>query len=176
MRPQGLVPGVQDPGAPDLPAKVLLPALPQRLARSGEEERQQGPCVDQDERVEFVGEGKDQVKRGHGKQRSFAVLQPLGLGEGLTRGAVAIAARVLRVPLAPAVWTPLGVSTALGGTAGHKIVEDLLMGRRHGRHRTVRLSIQAADVRHFPPWGALTNSPSRRMAVGGNGGQDITPS
>jgi len=45
MRPQGLVPGVEDHGAADLPAEIAVPKLDKRLAGGVEQQRQQGPLV-----------------------------------------------------------------------------------------------------------------------------------
>jgi hypothetical protein len=71
MRPQGLVPRVQDHGAPDLPAEVALPTLHERLARGVEQQRQQGPLVGQDEGVRSCGTGKTRWKEGTGSRAAW---------------------------------------------------------------------------------------------------------
>jgi hypothetical protein len=58
MCPQGLIPGMQDHGAPDLPAEVVVSKLHERLTRSVEQEGQQRSLVSQDEGIEVVGHGK----------------------------------------------------------------------------------------------------------------------
>jgi hypothetical protein len=127
MRPQGLVPRVQDPGTPDLPAEVALPKLPERLARGLAQQRQQGPLVGQDEGVDVVWHGKNQVEIGHRQSLGFAVLNPLDLGKGLTLGAVTIATGIIRVPLEPTGGTVFGVPTELRRPAGLDIMHHLLM-------------------------------------------------
>ena len=126
-RPQGLVPGVQDYGAPDLPTKVALPTLDARLARGLEQQRHQGPLVGKDAGVEGVWQGKHQVERGDRQQRSCAGLDPLDLRQRLTRGAVAMATGVRRVPRTPTGGTLFGVPAALGAPADHASVHDLLV-------------------------------------------------
>jgi hypothetical protein len=65
MRPQGLIPGMQDHGAPDLPAEVAVAKLHEHLTRRVEQQGQQRPLVREDEGVEIVGHGKHQVEIGH---------------------------------------------------------------------------------------------------------------
>ena len=154
MRPQGLVPGVQDHGAPDLPAEVAVPKLDERLAGGVEQQGQQGPLVGQDEGVEVVGHGKHQVEIGHRQQLGFAVLDPLHLGKCLALRAVAIATGIIRVPLEPTGGTVFGVPTELRRPAGLEIVHHLLMRGRYGMGTAVRRTIEAEDIGDFPRWGA----------------------
>jgi hypothetical protein len=127
MRPQGRVPGVQDHGAPDLPAEVAVTKLAERLAGGVAQQGQEGLRVGQDEGVEGVWYGKNQVERGHREQRGLAGLDPLHFGQGLTRGAVAIATSMIRIPCEPTGRTGLGVPTELRGTAGFEGTPHLLM-------------------------------------------------
>jgi hypothetical protein len=142
---------------PNCPS-VWLAAVHRRVSR--------GPLVGQNEGIALVWEGKDGVQRGHGQAFRLAVFQPPRLGQGLARGAVAIATGVVGLPLAPTVGAVFGVPTALGSTADRTIVHDLLLGRRHGMRRTVRVSIQVEHVRHFPPRDALPLRPCHRVAAG----------
>jgi hypothetical protein len=68
MRPQGLIPGMPDHGAPDLPAAGALPTLHERLTRSVEQQGQQRSLVREDEGVEVGGHGKHQVEIRHRQQ------------------------------------------------------------------------------------------------------------
>jgi hypothetical protein len=154
MRPQGLIPGMEDHGTPDLPTQVALSKLHERLTRRVEQQGQQRSLVREDKRSAGVGQGKHQVERGHRQSRGFAVLHPLDLGDRLTRGAVTIATRILRVPLKPAAGTVFGVSAALRRPAGLDVVHHLLLHGCYGMVTTVRLPVQAEDSGDFPRWSA----------------------
>ena len=65
MRPQGLIPGMEDHGTPDLPTQVALPKLHERLTGRVEQQGQQRSLVREDKRIEGVGQGKYQVEIGH---------------------------------------------------------------------------------------------------------------
>jgi hypothetical protein len=54
MCPQGLIPGMEDHGTPDLSTKVALPKLHERLTRRFEQQGQQRSFVREDEGVEDV--------------------------------------------------------------------------------------------------------------------------
>jgi len=69
-----LIPRVQEHRRGHLATEMLAPALQERLAGRLKQERQQGPFVAQDERVEGMGEGKHRVKIRHGQEFSSAVL------------------------------------------------------------------------------------------------------
>ena len=127
MRPQGLIPGMEDHGTPDLPTQVALPKLHERLTRRLEQQGQQWSFVREDEGIESVWYGKYQVEVGHRQQLGFAVLHPLDPAEGLTLGAVTIATRIIRVPLEPTAGTVFGVPAELRGPAGFDIVHHLLL-------------------------------------------------
>jgi len=71
---QELIPRVQNYRRGHLATKILAPKLQERLAGRLKQERQQGPFVAQDERVEGMGEGKHRVKTRHGQELSGAVL------------------------------------------------------------------------------------------------------
>jgi len=106
--------------------------------------------VAQDKRVERMRQRTDAVERGYWQEFGLAVCHPLGLGQGLARGTVAIAARVIRVTREATLRTLFGVPAELGGAADRHIVHDLMSGRRHRRGGTIRLAREAEDVRDFP--------------------------
>ena len=54
-RPQGLSPGMEDHGLPDLPTQVALPTRHERLTRRVEQQGQQRSLVREDKRIEGVG-------------------------------------------------------------------------------------------------------------------------
>jgi len=83
---------MQDLDATELAAQILAAELEQRLTGSPQEQREEGAFVDQDERIELMRERKDAVEIRHGQELGLAVCDPPRLGQGLTLGAVAIAA------------------------------------------------------------------------------------
>ena len=169
MRPQGLIPGVQDHGAPDLPAEVAVPKLHERLTRRVEQQGQQRSLVGEDEGIEGVGHGKHQVEIGHRQQLGFAVLDPLDLGKRLTLGAVTIATGIIRVPFEPTAGTVFGVPAELRRPAGLEVAHHLLMRGRHGMGTAVCLPVEAEDIGDFPRWGAglaPSGSPGQSVACG----------
>ena len=175
MRPQGLVPGVQDHGAPDLPAEVAVPTLDERLAGGVAQQGQEGLLVGQDEGVEGVGHGKHQVERGHREHLGFAGLDPLHLGKRLTLGAVAIATGIRRVPFEPTGGTVFGVPTELRGPAGFEGAHHLLMGGRHGMGTAVCLAVEAEDIGDCPRGGAGLAHLAPWRAGGGVRRHGVTP-
>src|SRR4029434_3581859 len=153
VRPQGLIPGVQHHSAPDLPAEVAVSKLHERLTRRVEQEGQQRSFVREDEGIEGVGHGKDQVEIGHRQQLGFAILDPLGLGKGLTLGTVTITTGIIGVPLASTGGTVFGVPPELRRSAGLDSVHHLLLRGRHGVGTAVGLPIEAEDIGDFPRGG-----------------------
>jgi len=130
MGPEGLIPGMHDLDTTALAPQMLAAELEQRLAGSPQQQREQGPFGGEDERMECMRECKDAMARGHRDEVGLAVCDPLRLGEGLTRGTVTIAARVIRVALKAALWTLFRVSPEVGGATDDAIVHHLLMTRR----------------------------------------------
>jgi hypothetical protein len=92
MGSEGLSPGVQDLEATELAPQMLAAALEQGLAGSPQEQREAGAFVGQDECLALMRERKDAVAIRHGPELGLAVCAPLRRGQGLTFGAVAIAA------------------------------------------------------------------------------------
>jgi hypothetical protein len=83
---------MQDVDATAWAAQILAAALEQCLAGSPPEQCEEGAFVGQDECIELMRERKDAGAIRHGQERGLAVCDPLRLGQGLTLGAVAIAA------------------------------------------------------------------------------------
>ena len=175
MRPQGLIPGMQDHGAPDLPAEVALPKLHERLTRRVEQGGQQRSLVGQDEGIEGVGHGQHQVEIGHRQQLGFAILDPLGFGKGLTLRAVTIATGIIRVPLEPTGRAVFSVPTELRSPTGLDVAHHPLLCGRHRMGTAVRLTREAEDIGDFPWWGAGLAHFSHPWAVGVMRPHGITP-
>jgi hypothetical protein len=175
MRPQGLIPGVQHHGAPDLPAEVALSKLHERLTRRVEQQCQERSFVREDEGIEVVWHGKHQMEIRHRQQLGFAVLDPLSLGKGLTLRAVTITTGIIGVPLEPTGGTVFSVPTELHRPAGLDIVHHLLMRGWDGMGTAVCLPIEAEDIGDFPRWGTALVQCCRTWAVGGMGRHGVTP-
>ena len=150
MRAQGVIPGMQDHRAPDLPAEVAASTRHERLARRVEQEGQQRSLVCEDEVVQIVGDGKHQVEIGHREPCRFAVRHPLHRGKGLALRAVPIATGMIRVPFEATGGTVFRVPPALRRPAGFDRVHHLLMCRRYGMGTAVSLTIEAEEIGDFP--------------------------
>lgn len=112
MGPSGLSPGVQEHGAANLPAEVVVPKRDKGLTGGVAQESEEGPLGGQEEDVESVGHGQPQGARGYRQQRGLASLAPLPLG------AVAIATGMRGVLLAPTGGAVCGVPTERRRPAG----------------------------------------------------------
>lgn len=73
----------------------------------------------------------------------LAACDPLGLGQGLARGTMAIAARVVGVSLEATVRTLCGMPAERSCATDHEVVHDLVVGRRQEMSGAVRLAIEA---------------------------------
>ena len=175
MRPHGLVPGLEHHGTPDLPPQVALPTRHARLTRCVAQQGQQQARVREEKWREGVGQGQDQVARGHGQYRGFAVLPPWDLGEHLTRGAVTMATSILRVPLTPAAGTVCGVPAELRRPADLDGVQHVLLQGCDGMVTTVGLPVQADESGDFPRWSAGRMPGWRTWAGGGRRSHGVTP-
>jgi len=175
MRPQGLIPGMQDHGAPTLPAEAAVPTLPERLTRRVAQQGQQRSLVRQDARVEVVWYGKHQVERGPRQPRGLAVLHPLALGTGLALRAVTMATGMIRVSLKPTGGPVCGVPPALRSTAGFKVTHHPLLGGRHEMGTAVRLARETEEIGDCPRWGPGRAQGGRPWAVGGMGWHGVPP-
>ena len=98
MEVEVLIPGVEHRREADVgPQAVIVPGKLQEGAGSGcEEEIEDEFLVEQDQRVEFVGQGYHQVKVVSWQESLPTFFQPLCLLEALALGTVAIAAGVIR--------------------------------------------------------------------------------
>jgi hypothetical protein len=95
---QSLTPGVQHRQEPDLGAEVLgvLGYPPQGFARGAEQDVVNDSLVVKRKLCELIGNCEHHVKVVDRQKLCPLLVQPLGLGQRLTLGAVAITARVVR--------------------------------------------------------------------------------
>ena len=175
MRPQGLIPGMEDHGTPELPAEVAPPTLHARLTRRVDQQGQQRSLVHEDEGVEVVWHGKHQVAIRHRQPRGLAVRNPLDLGQRLTRGAVTMATGMRRVPLEPTAGTVFGVPSALRRPADLDVVPHLLLHGWYGMVTAGRLPVEADEIGDCPRWSAGRTPGWLPGAVGGMRSHGRTP-
>ena len=97
VQPQVLAPGMEDAEEADLGSKVLGVGcnFEHGLSAGAEEQIVEQPWITLTERVQLVGQGKDDVEIGHAKQILFAPCQPALACLGLALGTVAVATGVI---------------------------------------------------------------------------------
>jgi hypothetical protein len=92
MGAAGLLPGVHDLDATQLAPQLLAAARAQGRAGRPPEQGEEGALGGHDEGRERLRERKDAVEIRHGPACGLAVCAPRRLGQGVPRGAVALAA------------------------------------------------------------------------------------
>ena len=92
---ESLIPGVQHGDDPHRSTKACSAKLKQRFTDGFKQQAEQNFFVGQDHTVEEVGQGKHQMKIAHRQKLGTLLLKPLGLGQGLALGTVAVAAGVV---------------------------------------------------------------------------------
>ncbi len=97
MQSQVLSPGVQNAEEADLGSEVLGVGrnFEHGLSAGAEEQIVEQPWIALTERVQLVGQGKDDVEVGHAEQILFAPCQPALACLGLALGTVAVATGVI---------------------------------------------------------------------------------
>lgn len=175
MGSEGLSPRMQDWDAPELAAQSLAAALEQGLAGSPQAQCEEGALVGQDECLALLRERKDAVEIRHGQARGLAGCDPLRLGQGVTRGAVAMAACVLGIALKAARGTLVGVFPECSGTTAEPIVPPLVLARRHPLGGAVGRTIVPQAVGNVPRRSAWVLPRRRWGTTGGVRRHDVTP-
>src|SRR2546425_8463909 len=87
-----LIPGMKHRGNAHRCAEAPLAKLKEGLTDGFKEKREQNPFVGEDQAVENVRQGKDHMEIAHRQKLGGLLLKPLGLGQGLAFGAVAVTA------------------------------------------------------------------------------------
>ena len=90
-----LIPGMKHSGNPQSSAQTSLAKLKERFADGFEQKSQQNLFVGENQTIKFVGQGEDQMEISHRQKLRGLPLQPLGFGQGLAFGAVAVTAGVI---------------------------------------------------------------------------------
>ena len=149
-----LISGMQHHGNARQSIEVVTAKLQESFRGGLEEQLQKRTLVlllTEDEWVEFVRQGEDIVEIGYGQEFGLTFFEPLGCRQGLTLGAVAVAAGVVGVAFEAAGGAVVAMSAQNGGAAGFDGPQHLqllpgqtLMGTELG-------AVQAHDVRQLAP-------------------------
>jgi hypothetical protein len=115
-----------------------------------EEQVIKATLVVQDQRIENVGNGEDDVEVRDRKESVHTCFEPVGPLTGLAFGTVAIAAGIVRDAGESARIAAIDVSAPAGGAAGGQTAQNL--GLIYGQWMTlaVRRPLLAQDVSDFP--------------------------
>ena len=150
-----LPPGVEDGQEADLRPEVLRVGgdLPQGLGDGAEEQAVDRPRVLQRDRSQRRREREDHVEVVDGQQFGSPVLHPFRGGAGLTLGAVAIAARVIRDPPMPAPVACLDMPAQGRGPAGRDVAQGAPLLRRERAAIPVEegIAMSPNDLGHLEP-------------------------
>src|SRR3990167_3237042 len=125
---EGLIPGVQDGDDAHGSTKTGAAKLKQGLTDGFEEKAEENLFVGEDQAVENVRQGKDQMKVTHGQKLRGLPLKPLGLGQRLAFRAVAVTAGVVGRVLKAASVALLEMTSQLSRAADLNGPHDLFMG------------------------------------------------
>jgi hypothetical protein len=118
--------------------------------RNGFEEKPvQDFLIPKDERVQFIGDGKDNVKIGDGKQVFPPGLDPLLFFEKLALGTVPVSAGVVRDDFRPAVLALVHMTTLIRSAAGLDRPHDAKTIYGHGMGVPVTRTVPAEDIRNL---------------------------
>jgi len=148
---QILAPGVQNTDKPDHRSQVFR--IRSKFRQGFRNGLEQNPVKDflipEHKRVEFVGEGEDDVEVRNGKQIFFPGLYPLLFFEELALGAMPVSAGVVRDYLVAAVIALIHVAALIGGAAGLDRPHGAKAIQGHGMSVAVQRTVLAEDIRNF---------------------------
>ena len=125
---ESLIPGVKHGDDPDGSLKTRAAKLQQGLTDGFKEKAQANLFVGEDQTVKFVRQGKHQMEVSHRQKLRGLFFQPLGLGQGLALGAVAVTAGVISRVLKAASVALLEMPSQLLGAADLNGPHHLEMG------------------------------------------------
>jgi len=111
---ESLIPGMQDGDDPDGSLQTGAAKLQQGPTDGFKEQAQENLFVGEDQTVENVRQGKHQMEVSYGQKLRGLLIKPLGLGQRLAFGTVAVTAGVISRVLKAASVALLKVPPALG--------------------------------------------------------------
>jgi hypothetical protein len=117
---QGLRPGVQNSDKAQLADKAPFSIFSKELEHlccGFKQQPQKNTLVAHYQRVQLMGQGKDQMKVAAGQQLGPALIEPFFFGYGLTLGTVPVAARVVGWALVTAMVALLQMASKGRGAA-----------------------------------------------------------
>ena len=123
-----LIPGVQHRDETDLSAQTPLAKLKQCFADGFKEQAEENLFVGENQAVEKVRQGEDQMEVSHRQKLSGLLLKPLGLGQRLALGAVAVTAGVISRVLKATSVALLEMTSQLLSAADRNGAHDLFVG------------------------------------------------
>ena len=120
------------------------------MRRTLKEHRVHEGLVVENQRVEFVGKGDDDVEIVSGEEPFESLLHPSDLLQSLAFGAMAVAARIIRdVEVAAIVFTDIHVPAQSGGATLFDVAHDLEMFSGKRVSVPVSRTVGAEDVGNF---------------------------
>ncbi|MBE3065010.1 MAG: hypothetical protein IMZ69_08325 [Spirochaetes bacterium] len=123
----------------------------QRVGDGLEEDLVEAGLVREDDRVEVVWQGEDGVEVVDRQEFGLSGLEPLGLGDGLALGAMAISAGVVGGAFEAAVGAAFEMPTQGSGATPFDRVHDAEGWRGQAVGLAVGVSVQPKDVGDFMP-------------------------
>jgi hypothetical protein len=147
---QCLIPGVEHPEKTDASLQVGATEIDQGFGDRLEENADQEFRIPHKQRIQFMGNGKDQVEVAHGQEFLFPTLKPAVCCGRAALGTVSVAAAVVEGRFGAAVVTPLHVPAQCGCPAGLDGAENFPMNRRQLPGLAVVFPIQTEHVGQFP--------------------------
>ena len=114
---EGLVPGMQHGDDSDSSLKTRAAKLKERFADGFKQNSEQNLFVGEDQAVENVRQGKDHMEIAHRQELRGLLLKPLGFGQRLALGAVAVTAGVIARVLKATSVALLEMTSQLLGAA-----------------------------------------------------------
>jgi hypothetical protein len=136
-----------DAGSESLPVESTVE---QSVRRTLKEHRVHEGLVVENQRVEFVGKGDDDVEIVSGEESFESLLHPSDLLQSLTFGTMAVAARIVRdVEVAAIVFTDIHVPAQSGGATLFDVAHDLKMFIGKRVSIPVVLAMGTEDIGNF---------------------------
>ena len=127
MVEQGLAPGVQHGGDPNLRVQIIAPEFQQGGRHRVEQQGVQPGAILLDQRIKFMRQREHQMEVGNGQERFGLLVQPVKPIGPLAGGAMAVTAGVRHEMFFAAMAATIMMSAQGGRAAGHEGAQDFPM-------------------------------------------------